>query len=417
MNLARRAPTPIFDNLNQLGNPYKARSYNTDAFFPGKMAPIEGSTIDYEFAWKFIFSYNGSSATVNAYRRELERLLQWAWLIRKQSICLLKREDIEEYLKFCNKPPKAWTGNKNVARFKTKDGLREPNPDWRPFIISAAKSTAKTDISKSNFSLSKAAIQAIFAILSSFYNFLVQEEVADSNPVLSIRQKSKFVQKQQHKAPVRRISNLQWEYIIDLVEQLATDNPQKHERTLFIMYCLFTMYLRISELVSDERANPVMGDFRKDIDENWWFHVLGKGNKSRIVTVSNDMLSALKRYRKHLGLTALPAPDDKTPLVPKNLGNGPVTSTRQIRSIVQQCFDLAYQQMKSDGLEDDAAELKSATVHWLRHTGISEDVKFRPREHVRDDAGHASMQTTDRYIESDLRERHASGKKKRAKDF
>ena len=160
-----------------------------------------------------------------------------------------------------------------------------------------------------------------------------------------------------------------------------------------------------------------MGDFRKDLDGNWWLHVVGKGNKSRIITVSNDMLKALKRYRKHLGLTALPAPDDKTPLIPKNLGNGPVTSTRQIRSIVQECFDITYQQMKDDGLEDDAAELKSATVHWLRHTGISEDVKFRPREHVRDDAGHASMQTTDRYIESDLRERHASGRKKRVKDF
>lgn len=30
------------------------------------------------------------------------------------------------------------------------------------------------------------------------------------------------------------------------------------------------------------------------------------------------------------------------------------------------------------------------------YTSISEDVKFRPHEHVRDDAGHASMQATDR---------------------
>ncbi len=73
--------------------------------------------------------------------------------------------------------------------------------------------------------------------------------------------------------------------------------------------------------------------------------------------------------------------------------------------------------MKSDGLLDDAIELQTATVHWLRHTGISEDVKFRPREHVRDDAGHASMVTTDRYIDSDLRERHASGKKNRIKEI
>jgi len=30
--------------------------------------------------------------------------------------------------------------------------------------------------------------------------------------------------------------------------------------------------------------------------------------------------------------------------------------------------------MKADGLKADAIELKTATVHWLRHTGISEDV-------------------------------------------
>ncbi|MDH5481092.1 MAG: hypothetical protein OEX11_10070, partial [Nitrosomonas sp.] len=77
----------------------------------------------------------------------------------------------------------------------------------------------------------------------------------------------------------------------------------------------------------------------------------------------------------------------------------------------------SFERMKKDGLAEDAQELKAATVHWLRHTGISEDVKIRPREHVRDDAGHASMATTDRYIDSDLRERHASGKKKRLREL
>lgn len=42
--------------------------------------------------------------------------------------------------------------------------------------------------------------------------------------------------------------------------------------------------------------------------------------------------------------------------------------------------------------------------HWLWHTGISEDVKIRPREHVRDDAGHSSSAITDKYIDIELRE-------------
>ena len=48
------------------------------------------------------------------------------------------------------------------------------------------------------------------------------------------------------------------------------------------------------------------------------------------------------------------------------------------RSIVQRCFDATYERMKAEGLKADAIELKTATVHWLRHTGISEDVKSSP---------------------------------------
>jgi len=173
---------------------------------------------------------------------------------------------------------------------------------------------------------------------------------------------------------------------------MAIENPEEHERTLFIMNCLFAMYLRISELVADERSTPIMSDFRKDHDKNWWFDVTGKGNKNRSITVCDDMLKALKRYRKYLGLSQLPQHGEQIPLISKTLGKGSITSTRHIRRIVQLCFDEAYKRMK-------------------------EDVKFRPREHVREDAGHASMATTDRYIDSDLRERHKSGRKKRIKEI
>ena len=63
----------------------------------------------------------------------------------------------------------------------------------------------------------------------------------------------------------------------------------------------------------------------------------------------------------------------------------------------------------------EAEGLIEATVHWLRHTGISEDVKHRPREHVRDDAGHSSSAITDKYIDVELKARHASAKRKKVK--
>ena len=227
-----------------------------------------------------------------------------------------------------------------------------------------------------------------------------------------IRQKSKFVRKIQNKPKVRRLSELQWHYIIQTTKNLADQGVDNYERTLFIMSALYSMYLRVSELAASKRWTPKMSDFARDSDNNWWFTTVGKGNKQRQVAVSNEMLEALKRWRKYLQLSPLPSLADNTFLLPKIRGKGPIASTNHIRDIVQNCFDLAIEDLKKDGFLEDAESLMVATVHWLRHTGISDDVKIRPKEHVRDDAGHSSSAITDKYVDVELRERHKSAREK-----
>ena len=90
-----------------------------------------------------------------------------------------------------------------------------------------------------------------------------------------------------------------------------------------------------------------------------------------------------------------------------------MSDTAPLRRLVQLCFDLAASQLRNQGQTEEADNLATATVHWLRHTGISEDVKTRPREHVRDDAGHSSSATTDRYIDVEMQARYQSARKKR----
>jgi site-specific recombinase XerD len=404
MDTGLATPSPLFDTLEHLGQSNIGFPELTDG----------NAKLDYQHATNFLYHYRGSLATFNAYRREIERLLQWCWLIQKKSLNKINRIDFESFIEFCQAPPKHWIGTEHVDRFIEKDGLRLPHSAWRPFVASVTKKAfrdGKTPNAK-NYSLSNSSLQAIFSILNSFYNYLEQEEYTFGNPVARIRQKNKFIRKRQQKAPVRRLSELQWAYIIETAEMMAQENPTVHERTLFIMNALFAMYLRISELAVNKNWEPQMGHFYKDMDNNWWFKTVGKGNKERDVSVSNAMLNALKRYRISLGLSALPAPGETRPLIPKILGKGAIADTRQIRNIVQDCFDKAIEHLKQDNFLDEAEMVLSATVHWLRHTGISEDVKIRPREHVRDDAGHGSSAITDRYIDIELRARHASAKKK-----
>jgi len=408
MSATSTTPSPLFDQSEYLGNPLTYAKQVLDRL--PTLRHIEGCYEDLVNTLNFLASYNGSAATFNSYRREVERLLQWCWLIREASLNQLTRKDMEDYLAFCQAPPQHWIGHKQVARFKNKQGERSENPEWRPFVAQQNKRSQSAD-----FNLSQKSLQAIFSVLSTYFNYLQQEDHLVGNPIKLIRQRSRYLQRHAYQEPIRRISNLQWDFILETVEQMAAVNPKEHERSLFVMRCLFGMYLRISELVADERGTPVMSDFQQDRDHHWWLRVTGKGNKVRMVTVSDDMLDALKRYRTHLGLSPLPHIGEQTPILSKVRGRGPITSTRQIRYLIQQCFDAAFERMRSKGLEDEAQELKVATVHWLRHTGISEDVKFRPKEHVKEDAGHASMATTDRYIDVEMRERHASARSKKLK--
>jgi len=262
MNPKRTPPAPILDNISHIENPFKQKSFSANSFISSK---LPGADIDLEYALKFLYSYNGSSATFNSYRREIERLLQWSWRIEQISLLNLRRENIEDFIRFCFDPPKAWIGIKNVARFKDKNGNRYSNKDWRPFVVSISKAEhSKGSVVDANkFCPSQASIKGTFTALSSFYEYLIQENQVDSNPVALIKQKNKFIRKDQLKPIVRRISKLQWDYVLETAELMASENPEEHERTLFIMNCLFAMYLRISELVADERSTPVMSDFRK----------------------------------------------------------------------------------------------------------------------------------------------------------
>lgn len=355
---------------------------------------------DFHQALDFLRSYDGKKTTFLAYRREIERFLLWCWLERQQSYTTLNRMDVEQYMSFAQTPPKTWVSKKHMKRQRDQ----APNPDWRPFIANYSSNGRNHSCR-----LSPKSITAIFAILGSFYQHSVQMNLIHANPISQIKQKNKFIRVHSADNPVRKLSSVQWQYVLDTARARADEDP----RAVFILSLLYGLYLRISELVADDTHMPMMTDFSRDEYGNWWFHTIGKGNKRRQIAVSDEVLTALKDYRIANGLSAYPLTGEHEPLIRKLRGPGPITSTRQIRHIVQGCFDAACERLKQDQLDDDARQLQIATVHWLRHTGISEDVKHRPIFHVRDDAGHASINTTNRYITTDSIERHRSGKKKK----
>lgn len=367
---------------------------------------------EYNHSLEFLRSYAGSCDTFNAYRREIERFLQWCWLVAKKPLRQIDRNDVRQYLEFIQNPLPTWIGTKNTSRFISQEGTRKHNPAWRPFVVRISKAFHKKGKKpqRDEYQLTSKSIQALIAILSTYFTFLQQEGYLENNPVQLIRQKNRFLQREQSHKVTRKLSHTQWRFAIDTIELLA-DKNESFERHLFMLSAFYLLGLRISELADTPGRIPRMGDFFPDKHDRWWFTTVGKGNKVRDVAVPNAMLTALKRYRITRNLTPLPSRGENTPLLHKERGRGGL-GTRQIRNLIQTCFDKAIECLRQAGKLDEAEDLAAATVHWLRHTAISADVEHRPREHVRDDAGHENATITDRYIDADRIARHDSAKNK-----
>src|ERR1700674_5317518 len=101
--MSKQAPLPLFDSIEYISQ-QSPPTHKDTLFFK----------VDFEKAKTFLESYNGSQATFNAYRREVERLLHWSWLTTEKPVKDLRREDIVAYLEFCQAPPLHWIGTKKA---------------------------------------------------------------------------------------------------------------------------------------------------------------------------------------------------------------------------------------------------------------------------------------------------------------
>lgn len=351
------------------------------------------ATNDAKHVLMFLADFDGSADTFKAYRRDLERLLMWMWTV--QGVCLKEVDNrvLRLFLDFLGSPPQDWI-MKSQYRRATASG---PNPNWRPF-----RSTSRA------YRFSDSSYKAMVVSLSSFFTHISNIGYIERNPMLQIRQLSKFTGAKKERK-IKRLSNLQLQYCFQACDAMAEENPDRFERTRFLFNVMVKLYLRISEVAEKPQHRPVMGDFFRDHNGSWWFNVgYGKGRKSRDVSVPDDLLADLRRFREYLGLSSLPAPNEKEPLFPKRIGRGSISTERQVRRLLDEVFVEAKFRLAADGHSEEAESLPDATAHWLRHTGISEDVTHRPISHVRDDAGHNDIKTTSIYIDSDRLERSRS---------
>ncbi|WP_042881329.1 tyrosine-type recombinase/integrase [Cupriavidus necator] len=345
-------------------------------------------------AW--LARYADTPATVSAYRREVERLLLWAVLQLGKPLSSLTHEDLLVYERFLADPQPAarWVlaGSKKLARH---------HPDWRPFAGP----------------LSPASVRHALVILNALFAWLTEAGYLAGNPLALARRR---------RAPsrpriTRYLSHELWATVKETVEAMPVGTERERLHAARCRWVLTVLYL--GGLRAAEVTGTPMGAFfcRRDGSgvERWWLEVTGKGNKTRLVPASDELVAELARYRRAHGLAPTPQPGETRPLLLPVIGRKDRQHDRQheekglsrgaLHLILKEVFGLAAARLRARGPEwaAQAALLAGASAHWLRHTAGShmtdQQVDLR---YVRDNFGHASISTTSGYLHSEEDARH-----------
>jgi integrase len=370
-------------------------------------APVEGLQLnaqtDLEAARCFLAEYDSSPGTYRIYHREVERLFLWAWAECGKPVSSLNRQDFEGYLNFLADPQPAevWCGNK----------ARRESDNWRPFEFRKLEETqpakpAKTgkqeEEPKLQGGLQERALMAAVAAVNSMMQYLVDSCYLTGNPLGLIRQKRRKLKAQKDESSpwstdstVERFLDADmWNAVTAAVESLPRETPRQideYERLRFLCACLYLLAPRAGELET-QRMNSFVEEHGR-----WWWHVVGKGDKKAKVPVPDPMMEALIRYRKHLGLSAVPNYKDDTPLLASVKDRSPITA-RRLNQVLKALFARAALLLPSH-LDHKAEKLLKASAHWGRHTGITAKVNAgMSARYVQKDARHSDARTTAMYV-------------------
>jgi site-specific recombinase XerD len=348
---------------------------------PGQLAANDDRSA--VLAW--LARYADSPATLASYRKEAERLMLWCTLQHGAALSDLTHEDFLLYQRFLTDPQPA-------ERWVMAPGQKPArnSPLWRPFAGPLGSSSQRQALS----------------ILNAMLSWLVEAGYLARNPLaLSRRHKRVTLPAVSRFLPMEH-----WEAVKTTIESMPMGNDRERLHAARVRWLFSLLYIggfRVSEI-----CGTTMGDFfgRRSADgrERWWLEVNGKGDKSRLIPATGELMNELMRYRKANGLGSMAVHEDRTPLLVPIIGRCKPMARSAVHEIVKGVIRDSAKRLLQQGpeYEASAARLEQASTHWLRHTAgshLSDKVDLKV---VRDNLGHANISTTSIYLHTEDDARH-----------
>lgn len=411
---------PLFDTADYLEDHSDNHLHPSVPAFLAHLKPdYDTLLLDYEAARQFLLKYSDVPGTFSRFRSEIQRFLNYLWVTSGRTLAQADEDTVSAYFRTLRQPPKSWISDGIYSAFVDLDGLRQPNPKWRPFVIRSTQKNA-------TYFASEASLKASRTALTAFFKHLKGKRYTADNPVTELRKrdtKSQDPLATHEDREVRRLTDWQWSYLLETLLAAADETP-KYERHLFVVVTMKSLFLRVSELAprphgDGQYRTPTFGDFKRKVlqgDEYWSYSVFSKGEKGRSVTLPDAYLPYLKRWRRHLGLTsALPTQGENHPILPSS--HGGALGKRQVQRLYEKAVELTVTRMYDEGFKDESKQLEAikTETHYLRHTGASQAIEAGADiRHISEELGHASAAFTESvYVNADQAQRRSQGRKRR----
>lgn len=354
----------------------------------------------------------GSPETLRKYRREAERLLVWAFLVRDTPLSGLTREDFQAYRDFLAEDPEL-----RVAGLPEAAGavLRRLFPGRRP----AARETAgQADRVARQQALDERSVDQALRTVAALMGYLHNTGYLRENPLkIGALQ---MAARESYRPSQRALSAEAW----DAVQRVIDAMPRKTPRERFLQWRVRIMFglmywcaARRGDLEHarwrDFSPEPVQGETL------WYWHLVGKGNKPASLPVVSALVDELQEFQRAMGFQPWAAQHLDLPVLPRSCGSDGKTINpaplggRHILRIAKEVFARAADLLDpGDGSAEptrvaDARRLRAASTHWSRHTSITHmlenevDLRF-----VQEIARHGSINTTRTYIGDNERAKH-----------
>ncbi|KGE10510.1 integrase [Burkholderia gladioli] len=361
--------------------------------------PYISAAHDLDAVFAYLHRYDGQAATQRAYWRELERFVLWCVLERGRPMSSILVDDCEAYKAFLASPSDAFRG----------PPASRASGRWRPFALTP---------------LSLDSQRYAVRTLRAAFDWFVKVRYLAGNPWVAVTDPK----------PVKRATKLQvqralpidvWTRVrAELADRSEGFGPQGPDwrvaRALVLL--MGDAGLRIEEAATAERGGLQWWPAEDEIPATWMLRLVGKGNKERIVPLTEDAVEALREHWQDRGLD-LDAPGAKAdglPLVaptvvpptPAGREKFGVTDTgqatrvagytpRAARRVVTRALGRLLEQLPD--LEESARrQLAATSPHAFRHTfGTQSVVAGMAIEVLQQVLGHGSLQTTTIYVNAE----------------